>query len=171
MNGQLSAGDLDLQMRMNILLGNPCLSGVWPTREDANPLALQRIKRALSFFREHVRPMISSCRVFHHTPVIAGQHPEGWLVLEYATPDASKAIVAAFRLAGAGDTERTIKFRGLSRASQYCVQFDNRDECVTVPGRQLVEQGVVVSLPYANSSELLLASEVGSVQAQCSDLC
>ena len=160
MNGQLSAGDLDLQMRMNILLGNPGLSGVWPTREDANPLALLRIKRALSLFREHVRPMISSCRVFHHTPVIVGQHPEGWLVLEYASPDADKAIVGAFRLAGAGDTERTIKFRGLSRAREYCVRFDNRDECVKVPGMQLVEQGVVVSLPYPMTSELLLATEV-----------
>jgi len=162
MNGQLSTGDMDLQMRMNILLGNPCLSGFWPTKEDVNPIALERVKRALTFFKAHVRPMINACRVYHHTPELRGQHPEGWCVMEYASPGAEKAIVGVFRLAGAGDAERRIKFRGLSRAKEYCVHFDNQDERVNVSGRQLVEQGVVVGLPHPMTSELLLATEVGA---------
>ena len=159
MNGHLSGGDIDLQMRMNILLGNPCLSGLWPTPEDANAAAAERITRAVAFFKEHVRPMIATCKVYHHTPEIRQQFPEGWCVLEYAAPDASKAIVGAFRLAGAGETERVIKFRGLSRQKQYRVWFDNNDEWIDVPGRELVERGIVVRLPHAQTSELVLATE------------
>jgi alpha-galactosidase len=159
MNGHLSTGDLDLQMRMNILLGSPGLSGLWPTAGDANPIAERQIKKALDFYKQHIRPMIASCKVFLHTPELPGRDPEGWCVIEYATPDTAKAIVGVFRLAGQGEQERTVKLRGVSRHKQYQVWFDNAEEWVVAPGRDLIEQGITIRLPQAMSSELLMATE------------
>jgi hypothetical protein len=104
--------------------------------------------------------MIASCKVFHHTPEIREQTPEGWCVIEYATPDMSKAIIGAFRLAGNGEVERTIKFRGLSRRKHYRLWSDNSDEWIEVSGRELVDRGVLVRLTHALTSELLMASEM-----------
>jgi alpha-galactosidase len=159
MNGHLG-GDLEMQLWMNMMVGNPCICGVWPTQDDENPVVLERLRRAIAFFKAHVRPMIATCRVYHHTPEIIGQHPQGWCVLEFATPDASKAIVGAFRLAGEGERERAVRFRGLSQAAQYRVWVGSSDEAVTRAGYQLAEQGVLVALPHAMTGTLLSATVV-----------
>lgn len=159
MNAHLG-GDVDMQLRMNFMLGNPCLSGLWPKAEDANPLVRDKIRNAVEFFKTHVRPMINQCRVFHHTPEIRGQEPGGWCVLEYALPDASKAIVGAFRLAGEADSRRTIKLRGVSREKNYTLWMDNSRERIEITGRELADSGVTVNLMNPMTSELLLIEQV-----------
>ncbi|HUU58767.1 MAG TPA: alpha-galactosidase, partial [Phycisphaerae bacterium] len=152
-------GDLDMQLRMNFLLGNPCLSGFWPAPQDAHPVVLDRIHRAVALFKTHVRPMIATCRVFHHTPEIIGDQPTGWCVIEYAAPDASKAIAGVFRLAGESEGERVVRFRGVSRAKTYSVWFDDPGEAAIVTGRELAERGLTVHLPNPMTSELILVEE------------
>jgi len=153
-------GDIDIQLRMNFMLGNPCMSGLWPKPEDATPPAKQKVLNAVEFFKTHVRPMIRQCRVFHHTPEIRGQEPGGWCVLEYATPDASKAIIGAFRLAGEADQQRTIQPRGLSREKSYTLWLDNSRERIEITGRELVDIGVPVRLSSPMTSELLIIEQV-----------
>ncbi len=164
MNGHLG-GDLDLQVRMNMLLGNPCISGVWPTMEDKNPMAFARIRRGVEFFKRHVRPLADTFRVYHHTEPPAGEpaadwQPEGWCVFEYALPDASKSIGALFRLAGAATPEYRLAFRGVRRDRAYRVSLDNTGESFTVTGRELVEAGVLVRLHRPMTSELITAEEL-----------
>ena len=160
MNGHLSTGDLNLQMRMNTLLGSPGLSGLWPTPADANPLAERQIRKALGFYKQHIRPMIASCKVYLHTPVLPGVDPEGWCVIEYGTSDKAKAIVGVFRLAGQGADERLIRLRGVARGKAYRVWFDNHEEWVRASGRELIEEGVWVRLPQAMKSEMILVEEL-----------
>ncbi len=161
MNGHLG-GDLDLQVRMNMLLGNPCISGVWPTMEDKNPVVFARLRRGVEFFKQVFRPLMTDCRVYHHTEMPAGEavadwQPEGWCVIEYAAPDASQSVGAAFRLAGAAEPEYRFKFRGLSRAATYSVWVDNAEETFNATGRELVEAGVVIRLGCPMTSELVFA--------------
>jgi len=161
MNGHLG-GDLDMQLRMNMLLGNPCVSGVWPTLAEKNPAAFERLRRSVNFFKRHVRPLINTCRVYHHTEPPSGEpvtdwQPEGWCVFEYAAPDASKAIGALFRLAGQAEPEYRFVFRGLRRDRVYRVQLDNTGESFTASGRELVETGILVRLSRPMTSELITA--------------
>lgn len=162
MNGHLG-GDLDLQVRMNMLLGNPCVSGIWPTMAEKNPVAFDRLRRGIEFFKQVFRPLMTGCRVYHHTEMPTGEpgpdwQPEGWCVLEYAAADASQAVGALFRLAGAAAPEYRLKFRGLSRACTYRVCMDNTGETFTATGRELVEAGVVVRLNRPMTSELITAT-------------
>jgi hypothetical protein len=161
MNGHLG-GDLDMQLRMNMLLGNPCVSGVWPTLAEKTPAAFERLRRSVNFFKRHVRPLINTCRVYHHTESPSGEpvtdwQPEGWCVFEYAAPDASKAIGALFRLAGQAEPEYRFVFCGLRRDRVYRVQLDNTGESFTASGRELVETGILVRLSRPMTSELITA--------------
>jgi alpha-galactosidase len=158
MNGHLG-GDLDMQLRMNFLLGNPCISGIWPTQEDKNPLVYQRIQHMVALFKKHVRPLIRSCKVYHHTPVINGLYPEGWCVFEYAAPDQSKSIAGVFRLAGGDEVFYKLKFKGLSRSKMYTVYLDNKEESFVASGRNLIETGIDILLESPMSSELVIVAQ------------
>jgi len=154
------AGDLDMQLRMNMLMGNPCISGLWPSAEEPNAELLRRVTAAVGFFKEHVRPMIRTCRVFH-TSEPAEERAGGWSTFEYASPDGSKAILGVFRLAGPGeDDRRVVALRGVSRSRDYCVTSHSSGDIVRIPGRDLVEEGLRVRLPHPLTSELIVAQAV-----------
>jgi alpha-galactosidase len=155
-------GGLDAQLRSTFLSGVPGLGGLSPAEEDRNPILLERIRRAVKFFKEHVRPMIRTCRMFHHTPELQGINPEGCCVFEYAAPDAGKSILGVFRLAGQGETERTVRPRGLSRSETYRVTLDNGPQTYPASGRDLADQGICVRLPHAMASELILIEAIRS---------
>jgi len=150
-------GSADMQLRAAFLSGNPCLIGTWRDQEDLNAALLTRIRRAAELFRRHVRPLLGTCRVFHHTPVIPGDQPEGWCVLEYAAADKSKSVAGLFRLAGAAATEYVLRFGGLDRSRRYRVWFDNSSEQCEYSGAELLERGAVVKLAAPLSSEIVVA--------------
>ncbi len=152
-------GSLDLQLRVAILSGNPVITGLWVDQDEMSVELRDRIRHALALFRRHVRPLIADCRVYHHTPIPAGDQPEGWCVLEYAAPDRARAVAGLFRLAGPADADWTLRFRGLCRTRNYRVRYDNSGEEMLRSGMDLMERGVVVRLSHPMSSELLLIEE------------
>lgn len=152
-------GSVDMQLRVAILSGNPCFSGLWVDPEDMVPQLRDRIRHALDIFRRSVRPIIGTCRVYHHTPIPPGDQPEGWCVLEYAAADRDKAVIGAFRLAGPAELEITVRPRGLSASKAYRVACDNSGETLVRSGVELTEHGVRVRLPAPMSSELLNIEE------------
>jgi alpha-galactosidase len=155
-------GSLDMQLRATFMCGNPCVVGVWHDREDLCTLLRDRIRHAIDIYRRHVRPMIAQCRVTLHTPIPSGQQPQGWCVLEYASPDRRQAVIGAFRLAGPADSEYVIQPRGLSRSRSYRILHDNTGDATVVSGEQLIERGIVVRLTSAMSSEWLIIEAVAS---------
>lgn len=157
MNAHLG-GDIDMQMRMNMLLGNPCITGVWPTLEEKNPVAFAHINHAIELFKRHIRPLFPDCLVFHHAMPLSGSQPEGWCVMEYASPSKSKAVAALFRLAGNASDNFLFRFRGLSRSETYTVVMDNSGETFTASGRELAEDGILIRLSHPMTSELLIAT-------------
>jgi alpha-galactosidase len=153
-------GSVDLLARVAFMSGNPCISGLWRDREDFCLSLRDRVRHAMEIYKKHIRPIIRTCRVYHHTPIIIGDQPEGWCVLEYAAVDKSKIVAGLFRLAGQAETEYVLKLRGASRSKNYRVLFDNSGELVTYSGAELIGKGLTVQLSSPMSSELVIAEVV-----------
>jgi alpha-galactosidase len=152
-------GSLEMQLRIAVLSGNPCFIGLWVDKEEIRPDLRDRVRHAIEIFKRYVRPIIATCRMVHHTPINPGDQPEGWNVLEYASPDQTRAVAGLFRLAGPAAPDHTIRFRGLSRSKTYRIRHDNTGEVSIRSGVEIIERGVVVSLPSPMSSELLIVEE------------
>lgn len=58
-------------------------------------------------------------KVYHHTPLTPLMEPAPWVVLEYATPDATKAVAGLFRTAQDGSPEYRFVPRGLDFGRTY----------------------------------------------------
>lgn len=156
MNGEeLFYGDLDTQFRAP-LFGHPVMVGSAPSVAEMVPAFRQRLKRSVAIYQQHLRPILSTCKVFHHTPVIDFRNPRGYCVLEYAAPDGSSAVAGIFRLAGPAEPSYHFSPRGLDRGRQYRVLFDNTQETVAVSGLDLANDGLDIRLADPLTSELLI---------------
>jgi alpha-galactosidase len=152
-------GSVDLQARVAFMSGNPCIIGLWRDKEDLCPALRERVRHAAEIFRKHIRPMIQTCKVYHHTPIITGNQPEGWCVLEYGAADQSKIVAGLFRLAGEANEDYVLRLRGVDRSKKYRVLLDNSGQASVYSGAELSERGVTVRLSSPMSSEMVIAEE------------
>ena len=72
-SGQRTA-ELDFQFRLQLFV-HPSLN--WFHLKDAKPNAVQqaRIRNAVGIYKDFVRPIHATSRVYHHTPVVKGFEP------------------------------------------------------------------------------------------------
>jgi alpha-galactosidase len=153
-------GDLDTQLRVP-LFGHYALSGLTPDRAVWNPMQKDRVRHYISIYRDFVRSWLPACRVYHHTPVLAGYaEPRGWCVLEYAAPDMSRGLAGIFRLAGEAPDTWRFKARGLDRGARYRVTWDGSGQAADIEGWRLAEQGLEVRRSMPLTSELLLFERI-----------
>jgi len=150
-----SAGDLQTQLRVP-LFGHPCYSRTAPLWSAANPVATELIMHHIRLYKDFIRPMLSTCRVFHHTPVLPMADYNGWCVLEYAARDASRAYVGLFRLNPVGSSVFEFRPRGLSAAKRYRITRENDGSVVERTGDDLARNGLPVRLERPLTSELVL---------------
>jgi alpha-galactosidase len=148
-------GDVDLQLRA-ALLARPIFRGISPTLEELNPLLGQRIRDSVAEFKQTIRPIMIDSRVYHHTPVVPMLEPSPWVVLEYASQDAHRAVAGLFRTAQSGEPVFRFFPRGLDLSRNYAVKFSNSGQTVELRGDQLLQQGIPVRLDAALTSELLI---------------
>lgn len=159
MNGEeLFHGDVDFQFRAP-LFGHPVMIGIAPSIAEFNPGHRHRLRHAIDLYQRISRPMLPTCRVYHHTPVIDLKNPHGHCVLEYAMPDRSRAVAGIFRLVG-GPAEYRFLPRGLDRSRRYRVTFDNTLDVIEVDGRVLANEGLLIRLDSPLTSELLIFDAV-----------
>lgn len=149
------AADVDFMLRIG-LFGHCCVSGIFPTPQERHGAARTRWRHTIDLYKSFCRPMLATCRVFHHTPVLRHNEPGAWCVLEYAAPDANHAYAGIFRLAGAPSDTYHFRPRGLDAARRYRVAFDTAGQGYEVDGRQAVNDGFHVRVPGVLQSELLL---------------
>ncbi len=160
MNGEeVFYGDVDTQFRAAIF-GHPVLVGSAPSVAEMVPGFAASLKRAVELYQTFVRPILSTCRVFHHTPVIDFRNPRGHCVLEYATPDGRRAVAGIFRLAGPAPASYRFRPRGLDRGGRYRVRFDNTGEVAEASGLTLATEGLEIPLAAPLTSELLLFDRI-----------
>jgi len=157
-NGQ-SAADYDFQSRLLLFLV-PKAGFLYPRGAKLNPLFMDRTKHWISLYKSFVRPFIETSRIYHHTPEVSGVEPHGWGVLELDSADRTRGICGLFQLSAPTEPEYRLRLRGLDVSKRYKVTFDNLGQTSIVDGFALMEQGIVVRLSGALTSELLLFEAV-----------
>lgn len=157
-SGQRTA-ELDFQFRLQLFV-HPSLN--WFHLKDAAPNAVQqaRIRNAVRIYKEFVRPIHPTSRIYHHTPVVKGFEPRGWGVLELAARDRTRAVAGLFRLSDPAEPEYLLRFRGIDPGRRYRVTFDNSSESCEVDGLTLTRTGIMSRLETALTSELLLVEAI-----------
>ena len=147
-------GDVDLQLR-TVMMSRPIFRGISPTLPEFNPLLREKIRSGVQLFKSTVRPIMINSRVFHHTPLVPMMSPSPWIVLEYATPDSTRAVVGLFRTSQDGDPVFHFIPRGLDLSRTYRVTFQNSGQKVELPGSQLLH-GIPIRLEQTLTSEMLV---------------
>ena len=69
-----------------------------------------------------------------------------WMAWQYKRPSVGDGMVQAFRRADNGDAEVRFKLRGLDPGARYKVADFDAKHSATIPGRQLMEAGLVVKI-------------------------
>lgn len=153
-----NTADPDFLVRAGIF-GQFCASGVFPQVEKSNVFALNRWRHAIDIYKREVRPILSTCKVYHHTPIQNYSNKGEWVILEYVAEDESRAVVGVFRLPDAEDSEYRFKARGFDISKNYSVYFDNLERTIVVSGRILCLEGIDIKVDGKMKSELLLIKE------------
>ena len=155
-----TTAELDFQLR-TILFMRPTFGGMGfqPGGAPWNPILLGRLKHAVSLYKDFVRPIMPTGRIYHHTPVMAGPDPNGWGVLELASRDRTRGMCALFQLSAPTEPEYLLRPRGLDVSKTYRVTFDNAGQSAEIAGATLATHGITVRLEGALTSELLLFEE------------
>lgn len=157
-NGHIT-GDFDFQSRL-LLFVRPTLAFFNPMGVDWNPHQLARLRHFIDLYKSFVRPMMNTSRIYHHTPTFDGPEPQGWGVLELASSDRTKGIAGVFQLSAPCEREYLLRLRGLDRSKRYRVTWDNSGQSCEIDGFTLTNQGLVIQLEGALTSELLLFAAV-----------
>jgi alpha-galactosidase len=155
-SGGLAAdADLDFQLRQT-LMGRPIFRGIAPTLDELNPELDRRIRAGVELFKSTLRPLMLGGRVYHHTPAPALMRGTPWVVMEYASADARRAVGWLFRTSQAGESTFTFLPRGLDRGHNYRVTLSNSGEIIEISGERLLSVGIPVRLESNQTSEMLL---------------
>src|ERR1700736_437646 len=110
-------------------------------------------KASFALYKADLRPLIRDADLYHVSPRPDGVHWDG---IEYWDSDRQRGVVYAFR--GTIDGERTHSYllQGLQPTGRYLLKFfDHSAADRTVTGRDLMTEGLKVTLPLANGSELI----------------
>jgi alpha-galactosidase len=146
--------DIDFMLRIG-LFGHFCVSGIFPTMHERQAAAHSRWRHNIELYKTFVRPMLSTCRLFHHTPIQRQTEAGDWMVLEAASADSSRAYAGIFRLGNATGVSYHFRPRGLDPARTYRVTYDAKGYQREIDGGRLMDEGVQVQVPAAFTSELL----------------
>ncbi len=177
--------NLDTVLRLTFTLSTPQIfvGTVAPSIEELAPERRERFLHYAHLYKEFIRPLLSTCRVYHHEPVNAHGSVESspWFAMEFTSPERERGWATIIRLRnGPGDTfvhkyanevtdDRSVlappswesdtyvlKPRGLDPARIYHVTFDALNTTVAVDGLRLLQDGLPIRLENVGMSELLL---------------
>ncbi len=149
------AGDFDFQSRL-LLFVRPSVAFSKPMGSEWNPHMLARMRRWIGLYKDFVRPIMRTGRIFHHTPEVRDPEPQGWGVLELASRSGDQGICGLFQLAAPCEPEYVLRLRGVDASRRYRVTFDNTGQCCEIDGWTLARQGIAIRLEGALTSELVV---------------
>ena len=152
-------GHLDTHLRAVYSLGTPfIISGVAPDLEQLTSTSKQRYLHHAEIYKNFIRPLLPTCKVYHHAPVTAtaGVSSGAWFAMEYVAPDQTRGWATVARIAQSDDTAFLLKPRGLALGHTYRVTFDSLAETITMRGLELARDGLPIRLESPLSSELIL---------------
>lgn len=151
-------GHLDTHLRISFSLGTPWLAPVAPSLHDLNPGIREKYLHYVALYKNFIRPLLPTCRVYHLAPVNArdGVSTNPWFAMQFMSPNRSKGWATVVRLYNSNSDVYVLKPRGLDPAETYRVTFDSTGTTARVSGLSLIQDGIPVRLESDLSSELLL---------------
>jgi alpha-galactosidase len=114
-------------------------------------------KEELQLYKSQLRPLIRDANLFHISDRPDGVHWDG---MEYFNPQTGKGVVYAFRGSTESETQHKFILQGLRGTSRYKLEFHDHSASDQIfQGDELMNGGLLVHLPIANSSELIFLDE------------
>lgn len=148
-------GSLEAHMR-NTMLTHMSLNVVAPASAVPNAEQMAFVRRSVALYKSFIRPFLPTAKVFHHTPEADAALKNGFCALEIASPAKDRAALAAFTFPNVKKDRFTVFPRGLSAEKTYLVTLDNSGERFEKDGLSLRNDGIVLRIPAAMGSELVL---------------
>ncbi len=148
-------GTIDAQMR-NTMLGHMSLNVIAPAATIPNPEQMAFVKHSVRVYKDFIRPILPSCRVYHHTPEAKQTLIDGFTVLEIASPDRRRGAMTILSMPGCKKSGTTVTLRGADSAARYRVTLDNLRTAFEIEGRELCMNGLRIDIPTSMASELVL---------------
>jgi len=149
-------GPLDTQLRATFSLSTPLFSGVRLSATAVDIVNRRQWRRYIEMYKRFIRPLLSSgVKVYHHS-ISERAVAEDYVILEYAAPDASRALAFLVRIGAAADDVYCFRPKGLDPGRRYRVFFDSHDKWAVTDGLNLMREGIAVVLGSQLASELLL---------------
>lgn len=149
-----SVGEFEAHLR-NTMLTHMSLNVFSPCDGEINHGQMEFVRHSTDIYKSFIRPFLSEALVYHHTPEARKGNET---ILEIASPDKSKG--AATVIALKSGAELNVKLKGADSSKMYKVTLDNNREIFEMSGRELRQNGVLVEIPSALSSELILYEEI-----------
>ena len=114
--------------------------------------------RYANLFKQFIRPMLATCKVYHHEPVNATGSVEtgNWFAMEFTSPDKAKGWATVIRLSQEVPATYQLKPRGLDVYKAYKVTFDNSGRYEILDGKTLMDDGLEITIDMKPASELVL---------------
>jgi hypothetical protein len=82
------------------------------------------------------------------------------MILEIAAPDNTRGAVGVFSMTACGEHSVIVYPRGIDAAKNYRITLDNTQTTFEMPGCDLHQNGIRISIPAALTSELILFENV-----------
>ena len=124
----------------------PAESAKWTDEQKASA------RRAAEIYKQWVRPILKDVKVHHIMPRPDGMHWDGMF---YWSPNLNRGTLYIFR-PDAPETVKTVKLKGLDPQKEYWVWCEDGS---IKPGKQtgkaLMDDGLAVTLPQTNKSDLI----------------
>ncbi len=157
--------DYETELRAAYAMGNtPMLFNAMLPKslEDLTASRKRRLLHYAGLYKRFIRPLLATCRVYHHAPVsgTGGVESGDWLALEFMAPDRRHGWAIFIQLNPAGAATYHFIPRGLDSALTYSVVRDNTGQRRRMRGSQLAREGLTVAIAPAARSELVLFSAV-----------
>jgi len=110
-------------------------------------------RKEIDLYKKELRPLIRDASLYHVSPRPDGAHWDG---IQYWDSQRQRGVVYAFRGTSEGEKTHSFALRGLQPSGRYLLKFyDHSAPDRTTEGRELMGQGLPVSLALPNSSELI----------------
>ncbi|MBI4585310.1 MAG: alpha-galactosidase [Planctomycetes bacterium] len=152
--------NLDTILRLSYSLATPQIfvGTVAPSVETLSPERQKRFLHYGRIYREFIRPLFPTCKVYHHQPINSrgGVTSSGWFAMEFAAPDRMKGWATLARIGPTESDTNLFRPRGLDPGKTYRVTFDSLSTTAAIEGWRLFQAGLPIHLESVGSSELLL---------------
>ncbi|MFN3420389.1 MAG: alpha-galactosidase [Armatimonadota bacterium] len=123
--------------------------GISPRLAEWDEATRERAKKCIAEYKR-LRPFILKQR-FLLTP--QARSLRDWTVWQFHDPESDNGVILAFREQSPNE-QLLIRLKGLTPSKQYALRNEETDETLTVTGRQLMQNGLKISIPELGGSAL-----------------